>query len=228
MYRSLASAFTASLVFAFGPTFAAPASADCGPPQLHQESTSTSVRSFVKQLRMRVLTFEGYSGAQYEDSLAMLRDAERVLDTENPKEVLVNIGATAEGIGAVYELAKRKGFTTLGIVSSLAQVESVPLSPCVDHVFFIKDTTWGGQLPNSKRLAPTSAAIVANSSIIVGIGGGEIARDEMLAAKRLGKRVRFIPADMNHELARQKATKRRLPTPTDFRGAAHAVFGENT
>ena len=101
---------------------------------------------------------------------------------------------------------------------------AVPLSPCVDHVFFVKDSTWGGKIPGSERLAPTSAAIVAISDSIVAIGGGDIARDEMLAARKAGKRVTFIPADMNHRLAREKAQKRGLAQPQDFRGAAHAAF----
>lgn len=228
MSQSRANAFTLSLLLALGAGSATAASADCSQAQVHSKATSATVRSFVKQHRKRVLTFVGYSGAQYEDASAMLQVAERVLEAENPAKVLVNVGATADGIGAVYDLAKRKGFTTIGIVSSLAQIERMPLSPCVDHVFYVTDTTWGGKLPKSKRLAPTSAAIVVNSSTIVGIGGGEIARDEMLAAKRLGKRVRFIPADMNHEVALQKALKRGAPAPTEFRGAAHAALGGGT
>ena len=47
--------------------------------------------------------------------------------------------------------------------------------------------------------------MVENSDIIVDIGGGEVARDELVAAKRLGKKVRFIPADMNHHKARESA-----------------------
>jgi hypothetical protein len=75
-------------------------------------------------------------------------------------------------------------------------------------------------------LSPTSAAIVANSSSIVGIGGAEIARDEMLSARRLGKSVTFIPADVNHQVALDKALKKQLSPPTDFRGAAHAALAK--
>ena len=76
---------------------------------------------------------------------------------------MINIGGTAVGIGVVYELAKQRGFRTLGIVSTLARDGGETLSPCVDLVFFVRDASWGGRLPGSKRLAPTSAAIVANS-----------------------------------------------------------------
>ena len=133
-----------------------------------------------------------------------------------PEETIVNIGATAEGIGAVYRLAKEKGFVTSGIVSTQARENKVPLSPCVDIVFFVKDSTWGGVLPGTDKLSPTSRAIMESSDVLVAIGGGEVARDELTAAKRSGKRVHFIPADMNHQVAREKAMKKGQPADERF------------
>ncbi len=154
----------------------------------------------------------------------MLASAERVLSELDAGRTIVNIGATPDGIGAVYELAKRKGFVTTGIVSVQAMRSNVPLSPYVDYVFYVEDATWGGYLEGTERLSPTSEAMVENSSIVVGIGGGEVARDELLEARRSGKAVRFLPADMNHEKARENARRKGLPPPTDFRGAAHLAF----
>jgi len=90
-------------------------------------------------------------------------------------------------------------------------------------VFYVEDATWGG--------------LVNGDAIIAYIGGdgreqrhhywnrrGEIARDELMAARRLGKKVRFIPADMDHQKARESARKKGLPEPADFRGAAHTAF----
>ncbi len=154
----------------------------------------------------------------------MLEHASRVLDGLDPAKVLINIGATEVGIGAVYELAKQKEFTTMGIVSSLARDERVPLSPCVDYVFYIKDSSWGGKVPGTDQLSPTSKALVECSSSFVAIGGGDAARDEMLAARDAGKPVTFIPADMSHKIARDKALKKGQPEPTDFRGSAHAAL----
>ena len=99
------------------------------------------------------------------------------------------------------------------------------MSPCVDEVFFIKDATWGGRLPGSRHLSPTSAALVAVSHRVVGIGGGEVARDEMLAARAAGIPVRFLAADMNHAIARDKARNKGQAAPVDFRGAAHGALG---
>ncbi len=194
-----------------------------GPAQLHTGDSATIARH-LKATGKQVLTFVGYSWAGYQDPDALMREAGRILDRHDPARTLINSGGTAEGIGQIYELAKGKGFETLGIVSSLARQEQVPLSPCVDSVFFVPDSTWGGELPQGKGLSPTSSAMVRNSDALVSIGGGEIARDELLAARRAGKPVTFIPADMNHKLAREKARLKGLPEPKDFGGAAAAAL----
>jgi hypothetical protein len=184
------------------------------------EADPATVRAYFADSALRVLTFLGYSGAGYEDPAAMLEHARRVLDRYDPKATLVNSGATAEGIGAVYSLAKQKGFRTTGIVSAKALIERVALSPHVDRVFFVRDTTWGGFLAGTAILSPTSQAMVENSDVIVAIGGGDVARDEIIAAKRLGKLVEFIPADLNHRQALEKAGRQSRPAPTDFGGTA--------
>jgi hypothetical protein len=189
-----------------------------------KDASVDDIRTFFKSQNKEVITFLGYSGAEYEDKMAMLEKAGLILDEFVASETIVNIGATPEGIGAVYELAKRKGFKTTGIVSTQAKKYSAALSPCVDYVFYVEDDTWGGFLKGSDRLSPTSTAMVENSDVLIGIGGGEVARDELLAAKRSGKAVRFIPADMNHQKAREKAQKKGLPAPTTFGGAAGEAF----
>jgi len=183
-----------------------------------------NVKAFFRDQKKTVLTFIGYSGAEYEDQTAMLEQAAAVLDEFDPQTTLVNIGATVDGIGAVYEIAKQKGFATTGIVSTQAKKYDGQISPCVDHVFFIEDSTWGGYLANSSQLAPTSATLISVTDVFIGIGGGEIGRDEMLEAQAAGKEVRFFPADMNHRIAIEKAEKKGLPAPIDFSGAADAEF----
>lgn len=213
-----------ALTMAAGLGVTAAAAAACEGPREVREATLASIKAFVADKRMSVLTFAGFSGAGYEDAEAMLRHAARILAGQDPARTLVNVGATAEGIGAVYAIARRNGFTTMGIVSTLARDESVALSECVDYVFYVKDSTWGGRVPGSDGLSPTSEAVVAVSTSIVGIGGGEVARDEMLEARRRGTPVTFIPADMNRQIAREKARKQGRSDPVDFRGAAEAAL----
>jgi hypothetical protein len=189
-----------------------------------KSATVEEIAAFFKGKQKTVLTFVGYSGAGYEDEASMRKHAESILGEYDPAKTIVNIGATPEGIGAIYEIAKRKGFLTTGIVSSQAMQYNVKLSPHVDQAFYVEDSTWGGFVAGTKELSPTSKAMVENSDIIIGIGGGEVARDELISAKRLGKKVRFIPADMNHQKARESARKKKLPEPTNFRGAANAAF----
>lgn len=193
-----------------------------------EEPTATveEVVAFCDGTGKTVLTFTGYSGSGYEDEAAMLAAAGQVLDEHDPVTALVNIGATIDGIGAVYTLAAERGFTTSGIVSTQAREYDAEISPDVDHVFFIEDSTWGGLIEDTGELSPTSRAMVACGDVFVSIGGGTVSRDELTAARSQGKSVRFIAADMKHQKAIDKAAKKGLPEPTDFRGAVHEVFAD--
>lgn len=213
-----------AVAVSYGPAMASD-SRPCDGPADVREATPAAIRAFVDGKHMQVLTFAGYSGAGYEDPKAMLDHAARILDGEDPAKTLVNAGATKVGIGAVYDLAKAKGFTTMGIASTLARDKDVELSPCVDHVFFVADTQWGGKVEGKDQLSPTSQAMVESSTSFVAIGGGDTARDELLAARKAGKQTTFVPADMSHEIAADKARKKGAPAPTDFRGSAHAAAG---
>ncbi len=199
----------------------------CESPMTTRVASPEEIRTFFESKKMRVLTFLGYSGAEYEDKTAMLEHAAQILNKFDPRTTIVNIGGTVEGIGAVYEAAKRKGFLTTGIVSTQAKENEVALSPCVDIVFFVKDASWGGFISGTEKLSPTSQAIVENSDVIIAIGGGEVARDELIAARQSGKHVQFIPAEMNHQIARDKALRKAKPAPTDFRGAAASALGDS-
>lgn len=201
------------------PTFAGA----CDGPQQIFEARPLAVRAYVLSTGKKLLTLAGYSGAMYEDPKAMLATVAQALEGRDPREWMLNIGATAVGIGEAYGLAKQRGFTTLGVVSSLARNEQVELAPCVDIVFYVPDTAWGGRTA-AGPLSPTSTAMVDSGTEFLAIGGGEVARDEMLAARQQGKPVRFVPADMNHDVARQRAAKKGLPMPTAFGGAAQAAL----
>lgn len=187
------------------------------------EMTPDETLEFFRSQGKTVITFFGFS-IGYEDEKAMLEIVRNVLSGHPPESFLVNIGATSGGMGAAYPIAKSMGFITTGIVSSLASQYLDDISPAVDHVCFVKDNQWGGKLPHSNHLSPTSLAMVACSDILVGIGGGEISRDEMIAAKEQGKPLHFYPAEMNHARMIRYAQKMNLPPPESFWGAANEVF----
>lgn len=200
----------------------------CNGPQEIREATLEEIKAFIRSTRKSVLTFAGYSGAEYEDPEAMLAHTSRILAGLNPADTMINAGGTAAGIGAVYSLAKQLGFTTTGIVSSLARDEGAELAKCADHVFYVRDSSWGGRLAGTDRLSPTSAAMVECSTAFVAIGGGEVTRDEILAARQSGKSVEFIPADMNHKIALANARRKGQPAPTDFRGSVYIALAKQS
>lgn len=187
--------------------------------------TPAEARAFFSAQGKTVLTLLGFS-ASYESENAMLQTVREILLGYSPEKTLVNIGGTEGGIGAAYPVAKSLKFTTTGIVSTKALDESAQISEAVDYVCFIADEQWGGMLPGSDELSPTSKAIVACSDVMIGIGGGEISRDEMMAAKEQGRPVYFYPAELNHEEAIQRAEESGLPYPKTFWGEAHEVFGK--
>jgi hypothetical protein len=188
------------------------------PRSFVREASPEDIVGFFAKTEMTILTLLGYSDTGYEDKAAMLNHVALLLDQMETSSTIVNIGATLSGIGAAYELAKQKGFITSGIVSTCARECRAPLSPYVDMTFFVSDDVWGGYVGATKQLSSTSEAMVAASSELVAIGGGPIARDEFIAAARLGKPTHFIPADMDHARAEKMALQNGLPKPTDFRG----------
>jgi len=150
--------------------------------------------SFFKSLGKTVLTFYGYSGRGYEDEKGMLEIARKALSGYSSANTLINSGVTSVGIGAIYPLAKSMGFETAGIVTNLALEYQGGISDAVDHVCFIKDKQWGGKLPNSDELSPTSKAMVDCSDILVAIGRGGMVDDELFAGEAQGKPVYHFPA----------------------------------
>ena len=183
------------------------------------------VRVFFDGQNKTVLTLFGYS-ASYEDKADMLEIVKEILSGYSPERTVINIGATRGGIGEAYPLVKSLGFTTTGIVSTQAFDYLGEISNVVEYVCFVTDEQWGGKLPDSDELSPTSKAMVACSDILVGIGGNDICRDELLAGKEQGKPVYFYPADVNHAWAIRRAESMGLPRPDSFWGTAHEMFGE--
>ena len=68
--------------------------------------------------------------------------------------------------------------------------------------------------------------MVANRTTLVARVEGDIARDELLAARRAGKPVLSLEVDMKHQIARERAQKRGMPEPTGFRGSAPTALSK--
>nr|WP_315393975.1 TIR domain-containing protein [uncultured Duganella sp.] len=185
-------------------------------------SDSASVVELIRTSGQTVVTFCGFSAAGYEDRATVARILGEQLMRFNPSHTTVCAGGTADGIGMIYPIALGRGFRTIGIVSSLAEAEGLTMSDEVEVVYVVKDDTWGGRHGNG--LSPTSEAMVDACDEMIGVGGGAIARDELSEARRRGKRVVFVEADMNHAIAVAKAAQSGEPAPTDFRGEAATLF----
>ena len=177
--------------------------------------------TFIRSRRKTVLTFFGYSGMGYEYEKALLNIAQMILSERFTQTTLVNIGATSVGIGAVYPLAKSMGFETAGIVTAETLKNPEDISEAVDHVCFMKDEQFGGNLPNSNELSPTSKAMVECSDELIAIGGNDISLKELLAGRQQGKSIQYFPAEMKHEWAIRHAQRKGLPPPQSFLGTVH-------
>lgn len=203
-----------------------PQASAAGPHSIVRPANADAAITRIRESGLTVVTFMGFSGAGYENLLAVEHAIAKVLDDLDPASTLICAGATAEGIGAVYPMAKKRGFKTIGVVSAIAEKEGVTFSQYVDTIYVIADDAWGGVNADGK-LSPTSSAMVGAADRIIAMGGGEIARDEIAAAMAMGKKVRYIEADMNHAAAIRKTKERRQPEPVDFRGPVHAYFEQN-
>ncbi len=178
----------------------------------------------IRQAGLTVLSFLGYSGVGYADEAAVLAAARRILEKFDAQRTQVNLGGTSVGIGTVYRLARELGFATSGIVSTQAISSRATISGFVDWLVYVEDSQWGGTLPGGAGLSPTSRAMVDASDLLVAIGGGAIARDELIAACAAGKPVAFVPAELNHAAALERARRDGAPVPEDVRGEVHELF----
>lgn len=172
----------------------------------------------------QILTFNGFSEAGYECEQLVGWAVKEILSQYDPEEIIVNAGATKAGIGLVYEIARQHRFTTLGIVSTQAIVYDAELSSFLDQCIYVEDKSWGGYLEEFKKLSPTSEVMVEISNVVYALGGGYISLDEYLSLKERGKEVHFIPAEMNHRKARERAKRKRWEVPTIFKGALETYF----
>ncbi len=174
----------------------------------------------IKALNKKVVALFGYSALDYEDKPAALAAVKELLSSLDPKEWIVNIGATEDGIGAAYEVARSLGFETIGIVSTQALSYSGQFSPFVQKIYIVNDLNWGGHVPGTTIVAPTTKAYLATSDRIAAFGGGYNTAVTLEEAMKIGTPVSYLPFDMNHAKAEEEARG----TEIDFKGAAHTAW----
>lgn len=173
----------------------------------------------IAQVRARgkkVHTLFGYSALEYDNKESVFARITEDLKKLDSAEWIVNIGATEEGIGGAYRIAKDLGFETIGIVSTQALSYSGNFSPYVDMIYIVNDPNWGGFVPGTDRLAEATKAYLGVSDSIAAYGGGENTAVTLREAAKLGIPLAYAPADMNHE----KALRQSHGKEVDFRGAA--------
>lgn len=187
-------------------------------------SSVAEIVDFFQRQQKTVLTLVGFSGSGYEHPDRVRESIDRILDQHDPATTIVNIGVTEDGIGAAYGWAKAKGFTTSGIVSTAVTKFDCKLSADCDFAFVVEDEAYGGYIDG--QLSPVSEAMVSVSDLMVGAGGGDVARDELTEMEKRGKPVQFIEAEMNHARALSKAWSKGLPSPSaaSLKGSAHSRF----
>lgn len=174
----------------------------------------------IKASGMRVYTLFGYSLLDYEDKRKVMGKIRHDLENLDPKEWVINIGATEDGIGAAYHIAKTLGFRTTGIVSTQALTYSGKFSPAVDDIFIVNDKRWGGRDPKTQELAATTQAFIEVSDVIAAYGGGQNTAVTLEEAIKRRKDVRYAAAEMNHTIAQSQTNSDDL----NYRGAAYDTW----
>lgn len=184
----------------------------------------------MKSRNKHVLYFAGYGELGYEEEGIVRSVAHHVLREWATDTVLVHSGTLMrlggqDGIAEVYRVARELGIETTGIHPSIAMefADTHRVSPDCDHVFFVKDNTWGGFLDDRGQRSPTLDVHLQVSDELIVIGGGKHAADELQAFIDCGKPVRYFPAEMNYA-ATMQWTKGAGLTMADFRGAARVVW----
>ena len=119
--------------------------------------------ALVRGIGRYIVEFTGVSDSEYEDPGAVEGAVAEGLDEFEPTSVVICAGATPEGVGAVHPIAKQRGFTTIGIVSAMAEKAGARFSSSVGTVYVIADDSCGG-LGADGELSPTSSAMVGSAT----------------------------------------------------------------
>jgi len=159
-----------------------------------------------------VMVFSGYSGLGYADKAALKKQISEILQTKisqyGAENIVVVAGATSEGIGMVYQLAKAHGIGTLGIVSIMAQHHAEISSAC-DEIVYVPDPAGSWKVLDDKGHSWMTYAASKNG-IFLAFGGGEVTLSELHEANQKRIPCFIFPA---FEPNPEKAAARRIKYP---------------
>src|SRR5262249_55199589 len=96
------------------------------------------------------------------------------------------------------------------------------VSTFCDQVFFVEDEGWGGFTDSGEHSSTLRMHLAVSDEIVV-IGGGWHAAHELRAFFDAGKRVRYVPATMNRDTARNWCLRAGIER-LDPRGAAFETW----
>jgi hypothetical protein len=188
---------------------------------ISEPSDSKTVISKYRSLGKRIHTLFGYSTLEYENPGELKRLIRKDLSRLDPKEWIVNIGVTQEGIGGIgYEIAKEMGFETAGTVSTKSIAAGGNFSPLVDHIFIVRDTEWGGYIPETNELTSTTEVFLQSSDSMTAFGGGEITSVTLKEAQKRGIPLRYHFMESNKQKAIEIAKNSGKDIPMYFYGPA--------
>lgn len=194
-------------------------------PEATEPITADEVIARFKLKNKKVHTIFGFSDLEYEHKDVVLKQIRIDLEKLDPKTTIINIGATEDGVGAAYKIAKDLGFETTGIVSMQALSYSGQFSKFVDSIYILSDGLWGGFIPGTRKLTPTTQAFISVSDSIAFYGGNLNSLATLKSAIKFKIPFSFYTADMNHKILDQKLKLSNQIAKT-YKGAAELFWSK--
>lgn len=178
----------------------------------------------VHSLNKQVHSIFGYSALGYQKPEALRTQLQKDFSKLDPHKTIINIGATPEGLGIAYEVAKSMGFETMGFVSKKFLDKASYYSAYVDRIFVVDDPYWGGYIPGTHTMTPTTGLFVRLSSSMKAYGGGEISKITMQEFLKTKKPIAYDSFEMNHQMATERAQAKGETPPTSFNSSVDELL----
>lgn len=170
----------------------------------------------LRQINSRYpLVFAGFSGLGYnnKDYLKQyIKDhLHRMIDIYGIDNLIVISGATKEGIGLVYDIAKELNLKTLGIVSEEAKKYPDSISSNCDYVIYIKDYNGTWKVVDENNQSYTVFSAHGGNFYIC--GGGDIAVSELKEAQEYEDINVIINSSLSPDHNKYYIKNQKTPTP---------------